>query len=521
MRERAVPRPLRLFLVALAIVGGVWGADALTTQQKAVLLSGGNTPVFGVTIAGPQSFGPIFPTTGDWDYLQRKRIKTVALTIAWENLQTTLSGSLVTGNLNSIKTAIAAANARGMQVIIRLQNYCFYAQAAAWGSTVTTAGNAGTAAANVNRCGDGTLTSAALADLWTKLSTALVGLPGLGGYDIMNEPNPIQVNLFNAPNAFGATSALLNDGPGQWYTFGTLVITQGAVGSNPLGAGYGPPWSLTSGSYGAVSQYVTLAAVQQTLSVYAKTLSGTIPLALHIGGSTQSGDLTVTTSWQRFTFTGTPPAGADNVYFQIDNGSPNQTVLLANAQLEVGAAATAYKPNPWLAYAQAAVTAIRAVDTATPIYVEGYQIGYPAACWPYYNWDMLSLTGGNLIFSAHDYFDGAQAFGDGGSYAGTFTSYNIDTQSAVQSVTPFVQWLQTVGARGQVGEFGVPNSAADNNPQWLPLQSNFLSYLFYRKVPALMEFYGSGNVGAGTVLQVNPQGGIDDPRLVQMLAIAP
>jgi hypothetical protein len=115
-----------------------------------------------------------------------------------------------------------------------------------------------------------------------------------------------------------------------------------------------------------------------------------------------------------------------------------------------------YQPNTYLTYAQAAVTAIRAVDSAAPIYIQGYQTGYTGATWSYYNWDMLSLTGGGLIFENHNYFDGPQAFGDGGTYGGTFTSYSIDTQSGVQQVGNFVQWLQTVGARGQVGEFQVP-----------------------------------------------------------------
>ena len=48
-----------------------------------------------------------------------------------------------------------------------------YAQAAAWNVTVTYAGNSGTAAANVNALGDGTLTSAAFVDVWSRLATAL------------------------------------------------------------------------------------------------------------------------------------------------------------------------------------------------------------------------------------------------------------------------------------------------------------------------------------------------------------
>ena len=413
--------------------------------------------LFGVVIAGPEYYNGLFPTTSDWNYLESKGIQTVALTFAWEALQHTLGGSLNSTYLSNIESALSAAHSDDIGVILRMQNYGFYANSTAWGSTVLTAGNAGQAAANVYRFGDGTLTSTYFANVWSQLATALAGTPGLVGYDIMNEPNPIATNLFCAPNAFGATSSTFSYTCG-WYTLNTVnSITQLANGTNPINANYGPAWALSSSNYGGVAEYITLSNTPYTLSVYAKTNSGTIPLTLNLGNVSTS--VTVTTSWQRFTYTGTPSAGGANVDFLVNNGSANQVVDLADAQLEASSSASTYQPNPYLSYAQAAVTAIRAADAATPIYVQGYETGY-STNWPQYNWDMLSLTGGGLIFEAHNYFDGPEGFGDGGTYGGTYSSYSINAQSGVNIVTPFVQWLASVGAKGQAGEFGIPSNAA-------------------------------------------------------------
>ena len=117
-----------------------------------------------------------------------------------------LVGALATTYLNSIKAAIDAGAANGIGVMVDLHNFGAYANAAQWNSTVTYAGNVGVAATGVSFLGDATLTQAAFVDVWTKLSTALVGRAGLAGYGLMNEPiGTVGTNLFAAPNYFGPT----------------------------------------------------------------------------------------------------------------------------------------------------------------------------------------------------------------------------------------------------------------------------------------------------------------------------
>jgi hypothetical protein len=478
------------------------------------------TPYDGLVIAGAENSSPVFPTTGDWNYIQSKNIKTVALTFAWENIQTATNSALSSTFVNNIKSALSAANSRGIGVVLRMQNYGHYANSTAWGSTVTTGGNGGVNAANVNYLGDGTLTSANFADVWTRIATALVGTPGLTGYDIMNEPviptwNTYGKNLYQAPGYFGATSAVI--GGYSWYYFNSPTLTQLAAGTDPINANYQPAWTLTNtgAGYGAVSQYVVFANVAYTMSYYARSHSGTVPITLNIGGSNNCA-ATATTSWQRFTCTKTPPAGADNAYLQINSGTNGLAIDIADAQVEQAGSATAYESSPYLVHAQAAITAIRAVDATTPIYVQGWTFLYAGAGWAYYNWDMISLTGGNLIYEVHPYPDGPQGFGNGGSYSGSYSSYSINNQSAIAMIqNSFVAWLATTGAKGNIGEFNVPASDAN----WYDLAGRFLTYARSSNVPVFLEFYGANGAGSGTKLWVNPVSSNDDPRMTQMLAI--
>ena len=122
-----------------------------------------------------------------------------------------------------------------------------------------------------------------------------------------------------------------------------------------------------------------------------------------------------------------------------------------------------YAPNYWLPYAQAAITAIRAVDATTPIYVQGVGVS-SAFNWQWNNWEFGHATGGNLVFEAHQYFDTTPPGEGPGEYSGTYTSYGVSSTTGVTEATPFVQRLQTVGAKGIVGEFNVPNNTNDNDP---------------------------------------------------------
>ena len=137
-------------------------------------------------------------------------------------------------------------------------------------------------------------------------------------------------------------------------------------------------------------------------------------------------------------------------------------------------------PQTWPNAAQAAVNAIRTVDMNTPIVVEGD--GWAAALFWQTNNANLKITdpANNIIYEAHSYFDNSS-----GLYRETYAQQRDTSQSGVQDVAPFLQWLKTNGYRGFVGELGIPS----NDPQWIPLLSNVLSDLQANGVSATVWNY--------------------------------
>lgn len=477
--------------------------------------------LFGVNLSGAE-FAPwnaqTWPSSSDATYLAGLGVGYVRLPIAWESIQPTLGSALDATYLAGLKTTIALLKSKGIDTIVDVHNFAQYISQAKWtandGVVSGYAGNVGIAATGVNVLGDATLTQSAFTDLWTRLATALVGTSGVIGYDLMNEPSNNMTakskNLLFAPNGFG-------DGQGAqpWFTTNSSVLTKQAVGSNPLGALYGPAWSLTNGSgFGAAQQNITLLNTPYTISCYAKVASGTYSnFELNINNS--GGDNVVTTTWQRFTSTRTPTAGAGNITIQ-PNSAGAQTVLIANCQLELGSTATTYVPNAWIPFAQAAITAIRAVDSSTPIFVGGLGAS-TAALWQYENWDIATLTGTGLVYQAHQYFDGAVGLGGGGVYSGDYSSYSgLTSSSGVTDVQPFIDWVAATSVQGLLGEFGVPNKTTDNNAAWLPLQLAVVNALKTAGIKGTQWFYGNNGIQASNSLNI---AAVNDARLTQMLAV--
>jgi hypothetical protein len=329
----------------------------------------------------------------------------------------------------------------------------------------------------------------------------------------MNEPSlnmlKYSTNVLFAPNGFGDSL-----GSQPWYTINGALLTQLAAGTNPI-ADYGPAWAITSGTgYGGVLQSVTYTHTAYILSCYAKVSSGTDTLSLELDGNGDSGH-TVTTSWQRFSTTTTANAGSANTGVDVSDGGAGHTIQIADCQLQTGTSTTTYVPNVYMPYAQAAITAIRTVDANTPIYINGFNDG-TAYLWPWENWDLATLTGGNLVFEAHQYFDGG-----GGTYSGTYSSYSITSSAGVQEVAPFESWLASTTESGYVGEYAIPNNSQGDQSSWLTLQNLFLQNLIANNVPSTMWFYGASGIQSSNKLNIatstTANGGSDDPRLIQML----
>jgi aryl-phospho-beta-D-glucosidase BglC (GH1 family) len=138
-------------------------------------------------------------------------------------------------------------------------------------------------------------------------------------------------------------------------------------------------------------------------------------------------------------------------------------------------------PGVWPTAAQAAVNGIRSVDMSTTIYVEGEQWA-SAYSWPSVNGSLkISDPANNLIYEAHLYFDSNGR----GTYAQTYDQQGAYPNWGVDHVQPFLQWLQQNGAKGYLGEFGVP----ENDPRWLTVLDNFLNTLQQNGIPGTYWYY--------------------------------
>lgn len=121
----------------------------------------------------------------------------------------------------------------------------------------------------------------------------------------------------------------------------------------------------------------------------------------------------------------------------------------------------------WPSAAQAAVNAIRAVDTATPVLVAGD--GWSSAM----NWRLVNETlaitdpSNKIVYEAHQYFD-ANADAD---YAGTYEQEGGYPNVGLDRVQPFIDWCAAGGRKGFLGEFGVPRTDA----RWFTAMDRFLT----------------------------------------------
>jgi hypothetical protein len=142
------------------------------------------------------------------------------------------------------------------------------------------------------------------------------------------------------------------------------IVTQATGIVDPAGGNTADLIQLNVGS-GTLStdssilrQSITVTAVAHTFSVYLRSAtSGNQFVAIRFDSAPQT-ILTITPSWQRFTFTGTPTAGSRDFGFDLrgnNTSASGSTQFYAwGAQLEVGSVATTYIPTTVAAISRAA-----------------------------------------------------------------------------------------------------------------------------------------------------------------------
>ena len=146
-------------LRGVVVAGGEFGADA---------------PGFSNSVPGAYGTAYLYDPPQTFRALARRGIELVRLPFRWERVQPTLGGDLDPAELERIRRTVAAARAAGLWVILDLHNF---------GEYRTSAGTA-----QLGR----EIDAGTFADTWRRLALAFAGVPGVLGYDLMNEPAHLQ-----------------------------------------------------------------------------------------------------------------------------------------------------------------------------------------------------------------------------------------------------------------------------------------------------------------------------------------
>ena len=181
------------------------------------------------------------------------------------------------------------------------------------------------------------------------------------------------------------------------------------------------------------------------------------------------------------------------------------------------------KACSWVAAAQAAIDAIRSVDTSTQILVANDYAGWAAshikagtdlATWaenglPIARPDVLSDPSDNLRFELHAYLDHDNSGLYKYSYEHEITRTDgpgarVGPEVGVTRVRPFAAWLRRYGARGFLGEFGCPaNPEVDG--RWLVALDNLAAFLHDEGIPGTLWAAGR-HWNHGNSYVADPQG---------------
>lgn len=157
----------------------------------------------------------------------------------------------------------------------------------------------------------------------------------------------------------------------------------------------------------------------------------------------------------------------------------------------------------WPAAAQAGVDGIRAVDMTHAILVPGD--GWSGAwSWQQHNANLsVRDPANNFMYEAHQYFDDNHS----GTYDASYDQEGAYPNVGVDRVRPFVDWLKARGARGFLGEYGVPGDDA----RWLTVLDNFLGYLDANGIGG--AYWAGGPWWNDYRLSVEPVNGQDRPQM--------
>ena len=157
----------------------------------------------------------------------------------------------------------------------------------------------------------------------------------------------------------------------------------------------------------------------------------------------------------------------------------------------------------WPEIAQAGIDGIRISDMNHLILVPGD--GWSSASsWPINNADLVVIdSANNFMYEAHVFFD----WDGSGSYDLSYDDNGAYPKIGIDRVNIFIQWLADRGARGFIGEYGVPGT----DVRWLTVLENFLAHLEANGVGG--TYWAGGPWWGDYLLSVEPRNGKDRSQM--------
>ena len=411
-----------------------------------------------------------YPAEWAYDYWDSKGVGIIRLPFRWERIQRTLGGALHETDMLLIDDQVTWASARGMKVMLDMHNYGRYRIPDGQGGYTE----------HIIGDDDGVVTQAHFEDVWTRLATRYVGQPVI--YGLMNEPHDMPttqsagtetpIHTFDA----GVESWVYNPGTGDEPVTHYTDITQSGAGAIGLSD------TVTAGANRRLAVYSTQTYPSGTTFyawVYVPAGITGITARIDIFNSSWAnvaGPATTLTpgEWTRIIHA---PADADLVdtrgrivQFSNDSGSQQTFIMRVDNFGTVEGITTVSGFDLWKNNAQAAVNAIRAVDTDNAISTCG--AGWSGAhSWRTEN-ENFTLTDpsgtDNIWYEAHQYFDANSS----GQYAGTYDGEGVTATTGADRVAGFLQWLIDHDKKGFIGEYGIPRS---EDARYYTTLNNFLA----------------------------------------------
>ncbi len=167
----------------------------------------------------------------------------------------------------------------------------------------------------------------------------------------------------------------------------------------------------------------------------------------------------------------------------------------------------------WKDTAQMGIEGVRLHDQRHAILISGDAYSN-AHTWVGHSNNLLELedSADNLIFEAHQYLDADH----GGTGDANYDTDGVTPTTGVTRLNNFINWCNTHGVRGFIGEFGVP----DNDPRWSVALANMVAHMKANNLPA--TYWAAGPRWGDYQQRCNIRPNHDEsPQMQAMLPHAP